>query len=66
MKTFHLNQIVYYKWKDCFVKYYVKKIVDGLIFVNQYRSKVHNCFEENELLTETEMLSEYDGQKIYE
>ena len=57
---FYLNQIVYYKWRDCFIKYYVKKIVDGLIFVNQYRSKVHNCFEEYELLTESE------GQKIYE
>lgn len=63
---FHINQIVYYKWRNVYVKYYIKKIIDDLVIVNQYRSKVHNCIDKSELLTEEQMQSVYNGEKIYE
>ena len=61
-----INDIVYYKWRDCYIKYYVKKIIDDLIIVNQFKSKVHNCLDKNDVLTETEMQINYNGETIYE
>lgn len=65
-KMIRINDIVYYKWRDCYVKYYVKKIIDDLIIVNQFRSKLHNCLDKSEVLTEAEMRANYNGETIYE
>ena len=63
---FHINQVVYYKWRDIYIKYYVKKIIDDLIIVKQYKTKVLNCVDKNDLLTEAQMHINYKGEIIYE
>lgn len=61
-----INDVVYYKWRDCYIKYCVKKIIDDLIIVNQYKSRVHNCIDRADVLTEAEMHANYRGEVIYE
>lgn len=63
---FHINEVVYYKWNNIYIKYYVKKIIDDLIIVKQYKTKVLNCIDKNELLTEAQMHINYNGELIYE
>lgn len=67
MNKIQINDTVYYKYRNCYIKYIVKKIIcDNLIIVNSYHSKSHNCIPREELFSENELFGFYKGEKIYE
>jgi hypothetical protein len=61
-----VGQIIYYPYKNGYIRYIIRKIFDDSLLVMTYKSDVSNCIPKDEILTTDEFSKVYHNEKIYE
>lgn len=60
------GEIVYFPYKDGFVRYKIRKIMDDDLLVLTYKSNISNCVPISEVLTTEQFAKTYKNEIIYE